>query len=98
MDKKKILIIGGGIGGLSTALRLSKYPNLDITIIEKNNQFGGRLNKIEKDGFIFDTGPSFFSMSYEFEELDKDAGLKKLPFDYEPLETLYQVSFNNGES
>jgi len=35
MDKKKILIIGGGIGGLSTALRLSKYPNLDITIIKK---------------------------------------------------------------
>ncbi len=98
MDKKKILIIGGGIGGLSTALRLSKYPNLDITIIEKNNQCGGRLNKIEKDGFIFDTGPSFFSMSYEFEELAKDAGLKKLPFDYEPLETLYQVSFNNGQS
>ena len=37
-------------------------------------------------------------MSYEFEELAKDAGLKKLPFDYEPLETLYQVSFNNGQS
>jgi phytoene dehydrogenase-like protein len=60
---KKILIVGAGLGGLSTALRLAK-SGYEVCIVEKNNQAGGRLNQLKKDGFTFDTGPSFFSMTY----------------------------------
>jgi len=59
---KKVLIVGSGIGGLATALRLVKR-GYKVEILEKNSQAGGRLNIIKKDGFTFDTGPSFFSMS-----------------------------------
>jgi phytoene dehydrogenase-like protein len=38
----KIIIIGGGIAGLSAAHLLSKYPDFDITIIESDNQIGGQ--------------------------------------------------------
>jgi phytoene desaturase len=59
--RKNIVVVGAGLGGLSTALRLAKQ-GYSVEIIEKNEQAGGRLNRIEKDGFVFDTGPSFFSM------------------------------------
>jgi phytoene desaturase len=92
---KSVLIIGAGIGGLSTALRL-RSRGYEVKIIEKYHQAGGRLNQIKKDGFTFDTGPSFFSMSYEFEDLAKDVGIK-LPFEYIELDPLYTVNFNKNE-
>lgn len=87
----KVLIVGVGIGGLATALRLAK-KGYTVEIIEKNAQVGGRLNQIKKDRFTFDTGPSFFSMSYEFEQLAKDCNIK-LPFTYFDLDPLYTVNF-----
>ena len=37
MIKKHVLIIGGGFAGLSCATHLAKYPNVHITLIDKNN-------------------------------------------------------------
>jgi phytoene desaturase len=88
------LVAGAGIGGLATALRLAK-KGYRVEIIEKNNQAGGRLNQIKKDGFTFDTGPSFFSMSFEFEEFAKDCGIE-LPFKYYELDPLYTVNFSDN--
>lgn len=43
MDKKKVIILGGGIGGLTAAHELSKYPDIfDVTIIERNKHLGGQ--------------------------------------------------------
>ena len=91
---KTVLIVGAGLGGLSTALRLAK-KGYKVEIIEKNGQAGGRLNQIKKDGFTFDTGPSFFSMSYEFKEFARDCGIE-LPFKYVELDPLYSVSFRDN--
>lgn len=90
---KKVLIVGAGIGGLATALRLTKR-GYDVEILEKNSQAGGRLNQIKKDGFTFDTGPSFFSMSYEFKEIADDCKFK-LPFETIELDPLYTVNFSD---
>ena len=38
----KIIIVGGGIAGLSTAHFLSKYSNFDITVIESEDDIGGQ--------------------------------------------------------
>ena len=91
---KTVLIVGAGLGGLSTALRLAK-KGYKVEIIEKNGQAGGRLNQIKKDGFTFDTGPSFFSMSYEFKEFARDCGIE-LPFKYVELDPLYSVNFKDN--
>jgi phytoene desaturase len=93
---RKVLIVGAGLGGLSTALRLSSKGYTDITIVEKYNRPGGRLNLIEKDGFRFDMGPSFFSMSYEFDELFKDCGMEN-PLKLEKLDPIYTVNFASGK-
>lgn len=92
---KKVLIIGAGLGGLATGLRLAK-KGFQVEFLEKNNQAGGRMNQIKKDGFTFDIGPSFFSMSYEFEEFAKDCGIK-LPFEYIELDPLYSVNFRGSD-
>ncbi|HON02461.1 MAG TPA: NAD(P)-binding protein, partial [Paludibacteraceae bacterium] len=65
--KEKVIIVGAGLGGLATGLRLAK-EGYEVEFLEKNTKAGGRLNQIKKDGFTFDTGPSFFSMSYIFKE------------------------------
>ena len=65
---KKVLIIGSGLGSLATALRLTTH-GYQVEILEKHHQACGLLNQLKKDGFTFDVGPSFFSMSYEFTEL-----------------------------
>lgn len=93
---KKVLIIGSGLGALSTALRLTSQGYNDVTIVEKYNQPGGRLNQIKSEGFTFDMGPSFFSMSYEFRELFESVGMKD-PIEYRKLEPLYRVNFANGK-
>ena len=91
----KAIIIGSGLGGLSTALRLSK-KGYDVTILEKHSTPGGRLNIIEQDGFRFDMGPSFMSMTYELDELFDSVGMK-VPIELEELDPLYKVFFEGQE-
>ena len=91
---KKIIVIGSGLGGLSTALRLSKDSNNQITILEKYPTPGGRLNIMRKEGFTFDMGPSFMSMTYEFDNLFRDAGVEN-PIEMTELDPIYQVYFEN---
>ena len=92
---KKVLIIGAGLGSLATALRLSS-KGYAVEIIEKHHQAGGRLNQLKKDGFTFDLGPSFFSMSYEFKELFDYCKLTN-PLKFNQLDPLYAVFFSYKE-
>lgn len=90
---KKVLIIGTGLGGLATGLRLAT-KGYQVEFVEKYHIPGGRLNLIEKDGFSFDMGPSFFSMSYEFKELFESCGVAN-PLTLQELNPLYAVYFEN---
>jgi phytoene dehydrogenase-like protein len=47
---KKVIIVGAGIGGLVSAIKL-KHHGYDVTVIEKNERIGGKINQIKKDGF-----------------------------------------------
>lgn len=90
----EVLIVGTGLGGLSTGLRLATR-GYKVTFVEKAAQSGGRLNQIKEQGFTFDVGPSFFSMPYEFEAFMKDCGLK-MPFSFVELDPLYTVNFRGS--
>lgn len=54
---KKIVVIGAGISGLTTAYLLSK-KGFDVTIIEKKNSVGGSIESVIENGFLFDRGPN----------------------------------------
>lgn len=73
--KKGVIVIGAGIGGLSTAIRLQSAGH-QVTILEKNELIGGKMYRIEQDGFRFDTGPSVITMRHVFEDLFASAGRK----------------------
>ncbi len=74
-NKKKVLVIGGGLGSLSSAISL-KASGYDVELHEKNSHLGGKLNLLEKEGFSFDLGPSIFTFPYIFERLFKISGKK----------------------
>ena len=93
--QKEVLIIGTGLGGLTTALRLASR-GFSVKIVEKYHRAGGRLNLLEKDGFRFDMAPTFFSMSYEFQELIKDCSIP-MPFEFVELDPLYSVHFEGDK-
>ncbi|MBW6460679.1 MAG: NAD(P)/FAD-dependent oxidoreductase [Bacteroidales bacterium] len=92
---KKVLIVGTGLGGLTTALRLAKL-GYQVEMVEKYHQPGGRLNQLKKDGFTWDMAPTFFSMSYEFKEFVESTGIE-MPFEFVELDPLYAVNFANSD-
>jgi phytoene desaturase len=70
---RKAVIIGGGLGGLATAVRLAA-GGWRVTVCEQGPRFGGKMNRAERAGFRFDTGPSLITMPWVFEELFEAAG------------------------
>lgn len=66
MSRKNIVVIGSGIGGLATACLLAHRGDA-VTVLERNEQPGGRLSVLEKNGFRFDMGPSWYLMPELFE-------------------------------
>jgi phytoene desaturase len=96
--KRKVLIIGGGIGGLASAALLAK-EGYDVTLTEKNAQIGGRARIWTEGGFRFDMGPSWYLMPEVFEQFFKLFGRSRDEF-YEliKLDPAYTVFFNPGES
>lgn len=92
--EKRVLITGTGLAGLTAALRLAKR-GFNVTMVEKFHQPGGRLNQIKKDGYTFDMAPTFFAMSYEFQEFIEDCNIEP-PFTFQELDPLYAVNFRNS--
>ena len=74
---KNIAVIGGGLGGLSAAITLAKEPHLNVTLYEKNEHLGGKLNQLHQDGFRFDLGPSILTMPHIFDQLFTMHGKKR---------------------
>jgi len=73
------VIIGAGIAGLATALRLNKR-GMRVLVLEKNAYVGGKMNQYKEKGYRWDTGPSLFTMPSLVNEL---YGLyQKNPADY----------------
>ncbi len=64
----KAHIIGSGIGGLATALRL-RSKGYAVTVFEANPYPGGKLHAIDLEGYRFDLGPSLFTMPHFVDEL-----------------------------
>jgi phytoene desaturase len=64
---KNVLIIGAGMGGLATALRL-RHRGYEVKVLEQNPRPGGRCNVLEESGFRIDTGPTILVMKDMFEE------------------------------
>lgn len=94
---KKIIIIGGGIGGLATAALLGKQ-GYQVTLLEKNSKVGGRASIWKKNGFTFDLGPSWYMMPDAFEHFFSLFNTSPQNF-YEliKLNPRYSIFFDNNQ-
>lgn len=70
---KRAVIIGGGLGGLTTSIYLA-HAGWDVKILEKNKTLGGKLQQVNKGGFHFDLGPSTITLKHIFEQVFRDTG------------------------
>jgi phytoene desaturase len=94
---RSAVVIGGGFGGLSTACYLAD-AGLDVTVLEKNGQLGGRASRLERDGFRFDMGPSWYLMPDVFERFF--GHFDRAPGEHYRLEHLdphYRIFFKDGD-
>ncbi|MEY2895059.1 MAG: Diapolycopene oxygenase [Bacteroidota bacterium] len=97
MKKKKVIVIGAGFSGLSTATELAD-KGYEVMIVEKNEQAGGRARVFKEQGFTFDMGPSWYWMPDIFDNYFARFGKKTS--DYYTLKRLdpsYSVILSDEE-
>jgi len=96
VPQKKIIIVGAGIGGLSAAIRLAAQGH-SVTILERQAQVGGKMNRVEMNGFRFDTGPSLITMPYVLEDLFRSAQRELKDYlDLVPLDITCRYFYRDG--
>ena len=96
MNRKKVIIIGAGLGGLSAAISL-KQSGYDVEVFEKNAQIGGKLNVLKERGYTFDLGPSILTLPHIFERLFERSGKKMSDyFSIRPLRPHWRNFFEDG--
>ena len=94
--RRRVVVIGAGVGGLAAATRLQR-AGFAVTVLEKNGQVGGRLDRREQQGYRWDTGPTLLLMSDVYREFFANAG-RRIE-DYLTLRRVdpnYRVRFGDG--
>lgn len=92
----KAIIIGAGIAGIATAIRLA-IKGHKVEVFESSAQAGGKLSEISLGSFRFDAGPSLFTMPHYVDELFTLAGKNPQDyFQYEKLETICNYFYEDG--
>lgn len=90
------IIVGAGIGGIATAIRLAAKGN-KVKVFEANAYPGGKLSEITLNGFRFDAGPSLFTMPHYVDELFLLAGKNpKDYFEYQKLNSVCNYFYEDG--
>ncbi|MEC8733705.1 MAG: FAD-dependent oxidoreductase, partial [Planctomycetota bacterium] len=77
--KNRIVVVGGGLAGLASAVELAR-TGCSVTLVERNQHLGGKMNVMEVDGFTFDMGPTIITMPAVFRGIVERSGRR--PEDY----------------
>lgn len=95
-SKNRVIVIGGGFGGLASAIRLQAAGH-GVTLVEARERLGGRAYQLKAEGFTFDMGPSLITAPHLLEDLWRAAG-RRLEEDVQlmPLSPFYRICFRDG--
>ncbi|MEX2513412.1 MAG: phytoene desaturase family protein [Cyclobacteriaceae bacterium] len=97
MVKTKVVVIGAGFSGISTATHLAN-EGYEVIVLEKNSTLGGRARKFETQGFVFDMGPSWYWMPDVFDRYFENFGKKTSDFyQLKRLDPSYAVIFGDQD-
>ncbi|MCX7228636.1 MAG: phytoene desaturase family protein [Burkholderiales bacterium] len=96
MREHRVVVVGAGIAGLSTALDLASR-GIEVVVLERAAEPGGKLRQVVVDGAGIDSGPTVFTMRWVFDALLADAGTTleaELPL--APLGVLARHAWHDG--
>ena len=95
--KTSIHIIGSGFASVSAACYLAA-KGFDVNVYEKNTQLGGRARQLERHGFKFDMGPTWYWMPDVFDRFFNDFGKKTSDYyQLERLDPAYRIYFGEND-
>jgi len=96
MSARSVLVIGAGVGGIAAAVSLARH-GLHVTVLEKNDQPGGRCDRFEREGHFFDAGPTLLVMPllYEAEFRALGASLREM-LDLQRVDPTYHLVFDDN--
>nr|WP_092899305.1 1-hydroxycarotenoid 3,4-desaturase CrtD [Algoriphagus aquimarinus] len=94
--KRKVLIVGSGIAGMASAIRLV-VKGYQVEVFEANSYPGGKLSEIQIGDYRFDAGPSLFTLPEQVDELFRLAGKDpKDYFEYDKLNVACKYFWEDG--
>lgn len=93
--QKKAVVIGAGVAGLATAIRLAN-KGIETHVFEANNFPGGKINSRTIKGYRFDQGPSLLTCPEYIEDLYKLCGKDFSKFEMAELDLSFKYFFNDG--
>ncbi len=96
MAQPHVVIVGAGPGGLAAALQAAR-AGARVTVLEKQSVVGGRTSSLDRNGFRFDLGPTFFLYPRVLAEIFGSIGRNlwtEVPM--KRLDPQYRVSFGAG--
>ncbi|MEM7144092.1 MAG: phytoene desaturase family protein [Verrucomicrobiota bacterium] len=93
--RKKVVVIGAGPGGLTSAMLLA-HRGFDVIVLEKNDRVGGRNAELKVDDYSFDTGPTFLHQKFTLDEVFLEAGRKAEDYiDFVKLDPMTRLSWGD---
>jgi protoporphyrinogen/coproporphyrinogen III oxidase len=69
-----VVVVGGGVSGLACAVRLEQL-NVPVRLLEASERVGGLLRTVEREGFLFESGPQSFQGTELLLRLIRDLGI-----------------------
>lgn len=96
----RVVVIGGGYGGMAAAARLAKLGHA-VTVIERSMRLGGVLEPVVSDGFTWDAGPTSMLLPAVARDLFRKSGRSleaELKVDLEPVEVIREHRFEDETS
>jgi len=96
IDKKSVVVIGAGVGGIATAAYLAR-KGYSVDLYEKNSAPGGRCGQLIHQGHRFDLGATMMLMPGIYNEIFGELGIRlEEGVDIFPLKNLYTIQFDDG--
>jgi phytoene desaturase len=93
-----VVVVGAGLGGLACAIRLAAAGRT-VTVVERENQPGGRAGRLVVDGYEFDTGPTVLTMPHLITELLGTVGEELTDWlELTRLDPAYRAHFADGST
>lgn len=94
----RVVVVGGGFGGLASALRLAKLGH-EVTLVERSSELGGALSEVRADGFAWDAGPTYTLLPAVVRDLFRKSGRPvERELELVPLDVVREHRFEDGTS